>query len=281
MDRWLRRHGGMLIDEVVQFAIIGLESGDIPAGTFDHVVIDEYQDLTAAEQHLIEQIWSGNGSLVVLGDDDQSIYSFRFNHPRGLMEFADRWRDEPLVDLGIPDNRRSGRVIVSLANAMMALARSTKAPMIPKRMEDGDLSLVHWPRVEDEVAGLSKYVKAKKDKEFLILVHRRFIGYRLKERIGLDAQTSFHEEVLEEKVVQERLAMISLFANPEDRIALRAVLAFHSDGMQYGPKRNAEAYRSIHAAPHGNIEILKGIAEGKIRISGQGSRHLQERAKKL
>jgi superfamily I DNA/RNA helicase len=162
---------------------------------------------------------------------------------------------------------------------MMALAGSRKAPMTSKRIEAGDLSLVHWPTVENEVAGLARYVKAKKDTEFLILVPRRFIGYRLKEKIGADAQTSFHEEVLEEQVVQERLAMISLFSNPGDRVALRAVLGFHSNGIQYGPKRNAEAYRSIRAASLGTIEILKGIAQGEIEISGEGSRHLKVRAR--
>ncbi|HVF06667.1 MAG TPA: UvrD-helicase domain-containing protein [Frankiaceae bacterium] len=43
--------------------------------------MDEYQDLTAAEQEMIELLWSGKGSLVVMGDNDLSIYSFRFNHP--------------------------------------------------------------------------------------------------------------------------------------------------------------------------------------------------------
>ena len=100
---------------------------------FEHVIIDEYQDLTAAEQHLVEKIWSRNGSLVVLGDDDQSIYSFRNNHPGGITECVERWEGEPLADLEIPENRRCGRVIVDLANAMMAQAGSTNAPMISKR----------------------------------------------------------------------------------------------------------------------------------------------------
>jgi superfamily I DNA/RNA helicase len=68
--RNVNRRGGEL-------ARVALESGDIPTGEFDHVIIDEHQDLTAAEQHLVEEIWSKEGSLVVLGDDDQSIYSFR------------------------------------------------------------------------------------------------------------------------------------------------------------------------------------------------------------
>ena len=85
---WLQRHRAMLIGEVVYLCVVGLESEDIPSGMFQHVVIDEYQDLTAVEQELVRLIWSGSGTLTVLGDDDQSIYSFRFSHPEGISDFA-------------------------------------------------------------------------------------------------------------------------------------------------------------------------------------------------
>ena len=93
LDRWLRQHGGMLLDEFVPYATRALENGDITASLFDHVFIDEYQDLTDCEQRLIELIWSGDGSLAVFGDDDQSIYSFRFNNPEGITGFGERWRE--------------------------------------------------------------------------------------------------------------------------------------------------------------------------------------------
>jgi superfamily I DNA/RNA helicase len=279
MDRWLRRHGGMLIDEVVQLARIGLESGDIPAGSFDEVIIDEYQDLTASEQQLVEKIWSGSGSLVVLGDDDQSIYSFRFNHPHGITQFADRWKSDPLTDIEIPDNYRCGSAIVDLANAMMAAAGSKKHPMFPKRQEIGELSLVYWPSVHHEIEGLARYIKSREDTRFLVLVPRRFIGYRLKDAVGNDAQTSFYEEVLEVPIVQERFALASLIANPDDHVALRTVLGFHKNGIEHGPKRNATAYRSINEAPAGGVALLDAIAKGEIEVSGQGSQHLQARAR--
>lgn len=281
MDRWLRRHGGMLIDEVVQMARIGLESGDIPAGSFDEVIIDEYQDLTASEQQLVEKIWSKGGSLVVLGDDDQSIYSFRFNHPRGVKEFADRWKDEPLKDIELPDNRRSGRVVVDLGNAMMAAAGSSKPPMVSRLGEEGELSLVYWPSVGQEIKELARYMKARKDSRFLVLVPRRFIGYRLKNAVGGDAQTSFHEEVLEVPFVQERFALASLVANQDDRVALRALLGFDANGTEHGPKRNAKAYRNISGTGISGVELLDAIVKSEVDVSGQGSQHIQTRARSV
>jgi len=280
MDRWLRRHSGMLIDEVVNLARIGLDSGDIPTGEFDHVIIDEYQDLTAVEQHLVEKIWSGKGSLVVLGDDDQSIYSFRYNHPGGISEFAERWKDESPADLGIPDNRRCGQVIVELANAMMAEAGSHKPPMISKRGEEGELSLVYWPSFDQEISGLAKYMRHRKDTRFLVLVPRRFIGYRLKKAVGPEALTSFHEEVLEVPIVQERFSLACLVATPKDQVALRAVLGFHGNGIVHGDKRNATAYLSILSSELKGLTLLEAIASSELVVSGSGSMHLRTRAKK-
>lgn len=279
LDRWLRRHEGMLIDEVVQLARVGLESEDIPTGCFDEVIIDEYQDLTAAEQHLVEKVWSGKGSLVVLGDDDQSIYSFRYNHPRGVMEFRERWEDKQLLDVMLPENRRCGRIVVELANAMMAAARSTKPPMVSKRGEEGELSLIYWPSVGQEISGLARYIKDRSDTKFLVLVPRRFIGYRLKNSVGNDAQTSFHEEVLEVPLVQERFALASLAANPNDLVALRTLLGFKEDGGEYGPKRNAEAYGTISEATVTGVQFLEAIARDDLEVKGQGRRNLRDRAK--
>ncbi|MBA2576908.1 MAG: UvrD-helicase domain-containing protein [Euzebyaceae bacterium] len=99
VSRWLHEHGGMLIGEVVHIATVALESEDIAPGAYDHVVVDEYQDLTAAEQELVRLVWSKKGSLVVLGDDNQSIYGFRFNHPGGITDFCDQWDAEDFDDL--------------------------------------------------------------------------------------------------------------------------------------------------------------------------------------
>jgi len=195
--RWLHEHGGMLIGEVVHVATVALESHDIPPGTYDHVVVDEYQDLTAAEQELVRLVWSTNGSLVVLGDDNQS------------------------------------------------------------------------------------YIRSQEDKTFLVMVPRRFIGYRLKDRIGDDARTSFHQEVLEHKAVQERFAAASVLADPDDRIAVRAWLGFHGTNHDHGTDRNATAYRSIRDRSEVGRVLLEGIVSGAIAVNGAGQQNIRRRAEQM
>ena len=77
----------MLIGELIPEGLKYLRHDpDSPYRTaFDHVLVDEYQDLNRAEQQLVEIM--ANGSYVVIGDEDQSVYSFKHAHPEGIVEF--------------------------------------------------------------------------------------------------------------------------------------------------------------------------------------------------
>lgn len=281
IDRWLRFHGGMLIGEVVWLAVQGLESEDIPRGRFHEVIVDEYQDLTAAEQDLVELIWSRRGSLVVLGDNDQSIYHFRFNHPLGIDEFSQRWQEHGLEDLAIPENRRCGEEIVGVANMMMAEAGSAKQPMIPMSGRPGSVALLQWADVDAEVAGLSEHMRRHQSESFLVLVPRRFIGYRLKDAVGADAQTAFHQEVLEHQLAQEAFAAASLLANPNDLVAVRAWLGFVAGAPRQASRRNAAAYESVRGRTGDGHELLLGIADLDIPVTGPGQKNVVERARSM
>jgi DNA helicase-2/ATP-dependent DNA helicase PcrA len=276
---WLQRHGGILVGEVVYLATTGLESEDIPRGEFDHVVVDEYQDLTAAEQELVELVWSGQGSLVVMGDNNQSIYGFRFNHPDGINEFLGRWEGEGAIDLSCPDNRRCGEAILQIANLMMAESGGGEA-MVPASGRAGAVDLVHWPNITAEIAGIAEYIRRHHEDSFLVLVPRRFIGYRLKDAVGDDARTAFHEEILRHPVAAEAFACASALADTADGVAVRAWLALHSSNAQPGPDRNASAYRTLptNQTP---AALVAGIASDAIPVSGAGQSHLRARAKQL
>ena len=274
---WLKRHGAMLIGEVVHLCVVGLESEDIPSGEFDYVVIDEYQDLTAAEQELVSLVWSESGALTVLGDNDQSIYSFRFNHPEGIADFHQKWPQ--CRDLTFVHNRRCGERILDIANLMMAEAGSTKPPMIPKSARIGELKAIQWETLDDEIQGLATFIRSHGEESFLVLVPRRFIGHRLAEAIGNDARTAFSEQVLEHPIAQEAFATVSLLATPQDFVAARAYLGFHGTRREQAPRRNAEAYANLPASVGGH-ELLRKIDSRSITVFGTGQTHVTKRARK-
>lgn len=86
--RWLRHHRAMLIGELVPIAYKFLRENPLSEenSRFDHIVVDEYQDLNYLEQRLISDLADRSGSsLCIIGDDDQSIYRFRQANPDGIL----------------------------------------------------------------------------------------------------------------------------------------------------------------------------------------------------
>ena len=285
VERWLERHQAMLIGYVVSLCVSGLESEDIRPSIYDHVVIDEYQDLTAAEQELVGLLWSRNGSLTVMGDDNQSIYGFRYNHPKGVSDFNEMWKDRDYgcTDLTFSENRRCGDQILDAANLM--LAKAGRGPrMSPKSGRPGKLDLIHWETLDEEVKGLARYIKSRPSAEtFLILVPYRFIGYLLAKEIGEEARTMFTEEVLEHPVAQEVFTEASLLADPNDRVAVRVWLGFKHGESEHATSRNSVAYsnllRDVSPAVWGH-ELLRKIVDGDVKASGKGQKNIAERAKR-
>ncbi len=277
--RWLKKHHAMLIGEVAFLCVEGLESEDIPSSFVDHVVIDEYQDLTAVEQELVERIWSGVGSLTVMGDDDQSIYAFRFNHPDGIASFYESWKDRGCKNLTFSENWRCGNEILRTANLMKARAGSQKPPMIHRSGRLGRQYLVHWNSIDDEVDGLARYANAFPKENFLVLVPRRFIGYRIANNIGSDAKTVFTEEILEHPVAQEAFSAFSFLADPDDWVSVRTWLGFHGENHKHASQRNAAACDSL-PPDLGGHELIHRIASGNVSLSGTGKSHVQKRAQK-
>ena len=112
---WLQFHRGMLIGELIPEALRYLRNN--PASPtlqrFDHIVVDEYQDLNRAEQELIDVVASGK-HLAVVGDVDQSIYRFRYAHPEGITDFSNRHSN--VEDHELDRCRRCGELIVTVSD---------------------------------------------------------------------------------------------------------------------------------------------------------------------
>jgi DNA helicase-2/ATP-dependent DNA helicase PcrA len=282
VNEWLRKNGAMLVGEVVFLATNAIQSGALAPQQFAHVFVDEYQDLTECEQTFVDLLTTEDtGSIVVLGDDDQSIYAFRYNHPEGLGTFPqDEARKDAVQKLPLPDNHRCARRIVDLANQIAAAAGSTKDPMAAHKMSDGIVDYVLWPSLDEEIEGIAEVVRSRADEKFLILVTRQFIGYRLKALIGDDAVTTFREEVLQVDFVRERFAFAALFSNESDAVALRAWLAFDDAMPTQANHRNVAAFANAFASGRRGLDLLIGIEDESVTVSGEGTQNVKTRAKK-
>ena len=91
LTSWLSFHRAIIIGELVPEAMRFLRDNPMSSArtAFDHVIVDEYQDLNRAEQEIVDLLAMNSASAVV-GDPDQSIYSFRYANPEGIDDFSNR-----------------------------------------------------------------------------------------------------------------------------------------------------------------------------------------------
>jgi DNA helicase II / ATP-dependent DNA helicase PcrA len=110
---------------------------------YQHLLVDEYQDVSPVQQRLLD-LWLGERrSLTVVGDAAQTIYSFTGSTPRFLLQFPHRYSDATVVRL-VRDYRSTPQV-VELANRVLASARTPAAstdPVAPEAGLDARLTLV-------------------------------------------------------------------------------------------------------------------------------------------
>lgn len=273
LENWLKSHGSMLIGELVPLALQFLQNN--PASDllmrFKHIVVDEYQDLNKAEQTLID-VLGKNCAISIVGDVDQSIYSFRCAHPDGIVDFANRHTG--VVDVQLKECRRCSKRIVGVADALIREnhAPENKARLIPLNDKtDGSLAIVQWASANEEAKGISEFIKhliTNKNylpRDILILSPRRLLGYQLRDLIQqnqISVHSFFHEEALEEDDAQKAVSVLNLLAIPDDQVALRFSLGIGSSNWR------APQYKSIrdHAFKEGKstVQVLNEIISNQL-----------------
>jgi ATP-dependent DNA helicase UvrD/PcrA len=273
--KWLKHHRAMLIGEVVPIAYSYLTNNpaDPELAAFRHVIVDEYQDLNTLEHHLADLL-AAQSNLCVAGDDDQSIYRFRYAHPEGILLIHAQDTTEPYE---ITVCGRCPKPILAAANRLMESAPNrNKAPLTSNKEATGSFSIVQWQTLTDEIEGIVAAVAGDVQKEtkeagdFLILVQRRKIGYRMRDALvagGVTARSFFHEDAMRQSSVsQEGLALLRLLVNPNDRPSLRVLLGLYdADGR-------AVAYGRLRAlAQETNLsewETLEAVVSGAAKLPG-------------
>jgi DNA helicase-2/ATP-dependent DNA helicase PcrA len=242
---WLKFHRAMLIGELVPFAFKYLR--DNPAALelskYSHVLVDEYQDLNKAEQEVAAQL-ATKGDLIIVGDDDQSIYTFKNAHRRGIIEF-------PASHPGTNDHtmdecQRCPRLVVSLANALIARNRTRPAP--PRSLKpiakngEGVAEVFHFSQHAEEIAYLTKRIRKFLDDgvppgQIIVLCQSREYVRGLYEALqgdGIPSEFCYQESQFDEEGAKEKMALLSLVGDPEDRVALRYLVGLGSSDWRTG-----------------------------------------------
>ncbi len=122
------------------------------ASRFDHVLVDEYQDTNRLQAEIVLRLRPDGSGLTVVGDDAQSIYSFRAAEVRNILDFAGRFTPAATV-LTLAQNYRSTMPLLAASNAVIALAAERHAKQLWSDRPAAERPALVW--VADEAAEAS------------------------------------------------------------------------------------------------------------------------------
>lgn len=163
---------------------------------FDHVLVDEYQDTSRLQESVLMRLRPDGRGLTVVGDDAQSIYSFRAAEVDNILEFARRF-DPPARVIALEQNYRSTLPILDVSNAVIALTpRRIAKTLWSERQSSQRPQLV---TVEDDTAQ-AKWVADQ------VLEHRE-AGLTLKSQAVL-FRTSHHSASLELELARRNIPFV-------------------------------------------------------------------------
>ena len=135
-----------------------VEDGGVAHRKYDHLLIDEYQDINLAQKTLVDQFVAGGASVWAVGDDKQAIYGWRGSDVRFLQHFADHYPGAKTVQLSA--NFRSGKKILALANNLAQhFETSLGASLVATKTSAGEVERVCLVSYAEEAAFIVDQVK--------------------------------------------------------------------------------------------------------------------------
>lgn len=153
---------------------------------FEYVLVDEYQDTNFAQHNIISRLCGGKDTICLVGDDAQSIYSFRGANIHNILDLR-KWYAN-LTEYKLEQNYRSTRNILGAANSLIAANREQIAKEIFSKNEEGDrIEIVRSETEYEEAAAVASHIGQT----------RRMLGLPSSE-IAVLYRTNAQSRVLEE-----------------------------------------------------------------------------------
>lgn len=275
LSRWLKNHRAMLFGEMIietlRYLVKNPDCEEITQ--FDHILVDEYQDLNKAEQAVIELL-SRNCSLAIIGDDDQSIYSFKHAHPEGIREFSSK--HPGCAEVVFEQCRRCPKRVVRIASRLISnnMNRTLGDLQVYDQNQEGSIFLKQWKTIDEEIRGIGiiidKVIKSGeiRPEDVLILVPYRKIGYKMRNQLvglGISAKSYFRESALSSEILKFNYELFKLIANPNDFVSLRYLLGYGNSNFR------SKSYIILSNYANQNkqtvFEVLQKCVNGEIKIA--------------
>jgi len=203
----------------------------IYSNNFKYILVDEYQDTNFIQSKWLNLLSEKNRNLCCVGDDDQSIYSWRGAEIKNFLEFDQVYENTKVIRL--EQNYRSSQNILSVASNLIANNQNRVGKNLTTTMEEGDLVKLNcFKNGKDEATGISDEIEKKIKKKYsynniAILVRAIFQTREFEERflkVGIPYRILGGTKFYERAEIKDCIAYLRLIHQRKDDLAFERIV---------------------------------------------------------
>ena len=221
---------GDLILHVVKILEKNQDIRNIYSKNFKYILVDEYQDTNFIQSKWLKLLSEHNKNICCVGDDDQSIYSWRGAEIKNFLEFDQDYKDTKIIRL--EENYRSSQNILSVASSLISNNQNRVGKTLKATMEEGDLVKLNcFKNGKDEAIGISDEIEKIKKKisynNIAILVRAIFQTREFEERflkIGIPYRILGGTKFYERAEIKDCIAYLRIIYQGKDDLAFERIV---------------------------------------------------------
>ena len=222
---------GDLILHTVKILEFNPDIREIYSKNFKYILVDEYQDTNFIQSKWLNLLSEKNKNICCVGDDDQSIYSWRGAEIKNFLEFDQVYENTKVIRL--EQNYRSSQNILSVASNLISNNQNRVGKTLITTMEEGDLVQLNcFKNGKDEAVGVSDEIEKKIKKKFsynniAILVRAIFQTREFEERflkIGMPYRILGGTKFYERAEIKDCVAYLRLIHQEKDDLAFERIV---------------------------------------------------------
>jgi len=229
---------------------------------FHHILVDEYQDTNRIQAEIVDLLAERHGNIMVVGDDSQSIYSFRGANFANILSFPERYPATKIFKLEI--NYRSTPQILHLANVSIANNRNQFPKVLQTVRAEGSVpSLIPLFDVMEQASFIADKVEELHRQgtplsEIAILYRAHYHSMELQmemTRRGIPFEVRSGLRFFEQAHIKDVSAFLKVICNPSDELAWKRVLQLYP---RVGKATAEKIWQGVSAAEPISGEFLGG-----------------------
>ena len=244
---------GDLILHVVKIFEKNPDIKKIYSKNFKYILVDEYQDTNFIQSKWLNLLAEDNKNICCVGDDDQSIYSWRGAEIKNFLEFDKVYKNTKVIRL--EENYRSTQNILSVASNLIANNQNRIGKTLKTSMEKGDLiKLCCFKNGKDEAIGVSDEIEKMKKKysfnNVSILVRAIFQTREFEERflkIGMPYRILGGTKFYERAEIKDCVAYLRLIHQHKDDLAFERIVNNPKRAIGESTIKNIHEYSKKHS----------------------------------